>query len=107
MVADVSAPSLAAITEVVFPASRHEEVVDHGRRKLAGQWLPDEEQAPKAYGLVGGRIAGPRVVVTHVIPLRNNLRDRSDFKGDVDQLMQEVAVPSETPLDRRGWVADP
>ncbi len=107
MVAEVSAPSLAAITEVVFPASRHRELVGHGRRKLEGVWLPDEEQAPKAYGLVGGRIAGPRVEVTHVIPLRNNLRERFDYKCEVDRLMDEVAVPSETPMDRRGWVADP
>lgn len=101
------APSLDAVAEMVFPLALYSAVIAHGRRKLGGQWLADEEQAPKAYGLIGGRIAGPRAEVTHVIPLRNNLRDRDDFKDEVDRLMDEKAVPSETPLERRGWVADP
>ncbi len=97
----------AAVTEVVLPPALYAALVDHGRRKLAGEWLPGEEQAPKAYGLVGGRVAGRRAVVTLVIPLHNNLRYREDVKDEVDRLMDDLAVPSGTPLDRRGWVADP
>jgi hypothetical protein len=97
----------AGVTEVAFPAALHRRLVDHGWRKLAGVWLPDEEQAPKAYGLVGGIVEGRRALVTHVLPLRNNLRDRPEFKPEVDRIMADVAVPSETPTDRRGWVADP
>jgi hypothetical protein len=103
----VEADGVASIAEVVFASERRDELIDHGRRKLAGVWRPDEEQAPKAYGLIGARIAERRALVTHVIPLRKNLRDRDDFKTDVDRLMDELAVPSETPMDRRGWVADP
>ena len=103
----VAAAPPAAVAEVVFPPALYAALLDHARRKLAAQWLPGEEQAPKAYGLVGGRISAGRAAVTHVIPLWNNLRDREDVKGDVDRLMHELAVPSETPLDRRGWVADP
>ena len=99
--------SPAAIAEVAFPPPLYAVLVGHARRKLGGDWLPGEEQAPKAYGLVGGRITGARAVVTHVVPLQHNLRDRDDVKGEVDRLMDELAVPSETPLDRRGWVADP
>jgi len=98
---------LADITDIDFPLPLYSALVHHGRRKLGGQWEAGEEQAPKAYGLVGGRIAGMFVTVTHVVPLKNNLRDRPGVKADVDQLMNEVAFPSETPLDRRGWVADP
>jgi len=102
-----AAASLADIAEITLPDALYAKLVDHGRRKLGGRWVEGEEQAPKAYGLVGGRISGPTVEVTHVLPLRNNLRDRPDLKAHVDRLMAEMAVPSETPMDRRGWVADP
>lgn len=104
---ETGAVSLADIAEIRFPPALYAALVDHGRRKLTGQWQRGEEQAPKAYGLVGGRVDDDRVVVTHVIPLRTNLRDRPDLKADVDRLMDEVAIPSETPNARRGWVADP
>lgn len=106
-VRETGAVSLADIAEIRFPHAMYSALVGHGGRKLAGQWQRGEEQAPKAYGLVGGRIGERRVVVTHVIPLRNNLRDRPDLKVDVDRLMDEVAIPSVTPNARRGWVADP
>ncbi len=106
-VPEVGAASLADITEISFPGVLYGELVEHGRRKLRGRWLEGEEQAPKAYGLVGGRIHGPTAEVTHVLPLRNNLRGRPDLKAHVDRMMADWAVPSETPMDRRGWVADP
>ncbi len=92
---------------IVFPAARYTAVVEHGRRKLVGNWEPDEEQAPKAYGLIGARVDGATATVVDVVPLRTNLRARQDYKDEVDRLMDELAVPSETPFDRRGWVADP
>lgn len=101
------APSLSDIAEIRFPHALYAALVGHGQRKLAGHWERGEEQAPKAYGLVGGRLEPGLVVVTHVIPLRGNLRDRPDLKPDVDALMDAVAIPSETPNARRGWVADP
>lgn len=104
---DVAWPSLGDIAEIRFPLALYDAVVDHGRRKLSGRWHSGEEQAPKAYGLVGGSLRERQMTVTHVIPLRNNLRDRPDLKVDIDRLMEAVAVPSETPMDRRSWVADP
>lgn len=101
------APSPAAIAEVAFPPALYAALVGHGRRKLEGRWLAGEEQAPKAYGLVGGRPAGSVMHVTHVVALKNNLRDHPRFKAEVDRLMDELAVPSETPTELRGWVADP
>ena len=92
---------------IVFPAPLYAAVVEHGRRKLAGAWEADEEQAPKAYGLVGARVEGRTATVVDVVPLHSNLRAREDYKDEVDRLMDELAVPSETPFDRRGWVADP
>ena len=100
-------PPLAEVTEIRFSPAMHSTLVEHGRRKLAGRWEPGEEPAPKAYGLVAGRMTERRMVVTHVIPLRRNVRDRPDLKPHLDRLMHAVAVPSETPMERRGWVADP
>lgn len=102
-----AAKSLVDIAEIRFPPPLYSALVGHGGRKLAGDWQPGEEQAPKAYGLVGGRVGNGHVVVTHVIALRRNLRDQPDLKADLDRLMAEVAIPSETPNARRGWVADP
>lgn len=93
--------------EFLVPASLHEQVVEHARRKLGGEYHPDEEQLPKAYGLLGGRVGGSCLSVTHVFPLRRNLRNEPQFKADMDRILEESAVPSETPFERRGWVAAP
>lgn len=98
---------LAEVQEIVFPAELHEELIGHARRKLSGRYIEGEEQAPKAYGLVGGRLLDGHADVTHVVPLLHNQRDEPHLKPVLDQVMDELAVRSETPLDRRGWVSDP
>ncbi len=98
---------LDGIEELFFPTHLYWQVVAHARRKLSDQHLPGEEQLRKAYGLVGGRLYSASAEVTHVFPLTRNLRDEPHIKPEMDRLMQEVAVRSETPLDRRGWVTDP
>lgn len=98
---------LAAIEEIFFPKHLHWFLVSHARRKLRGAHRPGEERAPKAYGLLGGRAQATRVEMSHVFPLKKNLRDEPHVKPEVDRLMEETAFPSETPLDRRGWVTDP
>ena len=98
---------LGEIREIEFPAARYQDLVGHARRKLAGLHRPLEEAAPKAYGLLGGRWTGTSVAVTHVVPLVRNLRSAPHLKPHIDRLMEEWAVRSVTPLDRRGWVADP
>lgn len=98
---------LGRARELVFPTAVHQQLVGHARRKLAGDYLPDEEPLPKAYGLVGGQVRGWRIDVTHVFALRHNLRNTAPFKAAIDRIMAESAVPSETPFAKRGWVADP
>jgi hypothetical protein len=98
---------LCEVSELVLPEHLYRRLVEHARRKLAGEYLPGEERAPKAYGLVGGRLVRGHAEVTHVVPLRRNLRDQAHLKPVFDEVMDELAVPSETPLDRRGWVSDP
>lgn len=98
---------LSDVEEVVFPPHLYWHLVAHARRKLAGSYVPGEEAAPKAYGLIGGRLVNFRAEATHVFPLMRNARHDAHVRDDVDRLMEEFAVRSETPLERRGWVTDP
>ncbi len=99
--------SLVEVEHILFPEDLYRDLVGHARRKLDGRYLAMEEQAPKAYGLIGGRLADGHGEVTHVVPLLRNHRDHAHLKPVLDQVMDELAVRSETPLDRRGWVSDP
>lgn len=99
--------SLGSVRTIKFAPREYGELLGHARRKLRGEYLPDEEAEPKAYGLLGGRQRQTCMHITHVFPLRGNLRSEPQFKPTVDRLMAEVAVPSETPMTRRGWVAHP
>lgn len=99
--------SLAELEHVVFPPPLYERLVDHARRKLSRHYQEGEEQAPKAYGLVGGRLRDGCGEVTHVVPLLRNHRDEPHLKPVLDQVMDDLAVPSETPLAGRGWATDP
>ncbi|MGI8807040.1 MAG: hypothetical protein ACR2KK_04225 [Acidimicrobiales bacterium] len=99
--------SLADLEEIIFPKDLYWQLVGHARRKLAGHYLAGEERAPKAYGLVGGQLLNGHGEVTHVVPLLRNQRDAAHLKPVLDQVMDDLAIRSETPLDRRGWVSDP
>lgn len=99
--------SLEQIEEILFPEAELHVLLEHCRRKLRGEYLPDEVPERKAYGLLGGRIQGRRIRVGRVVPLCRNLRDRDSNREMMNVRMREHAVPSETPFERRGWVADP
>lgn len=82
------------------------EMIHHCRRKLQGEYLPGEGQAPKAFGLIGGTSSATIVTVKAIIPLFKNARDCGDQKITMDLAMNRHAIASETPLDKRGWVAE-
>lgn len=98
---------LDSVRTIAFASPEYGELLGHAQRKLRGEYVPGEEAAPKAYGLLGGRQREGCLEVTHVFPLRANLRSEPQFRPAVDRLMAEFAVPSETPTERRGWVAHP
>lgn len=98
---------LEDVREILFPPHAYERLLQHGRRKLRADYLPGEETERKAYGLLGGRLSGTRIEVTRVFPLQRNLRYMQRYRGFVDAMMESYAVSSETPFDRRGWIADP
>lgn len=81
-------------------------MIGHCRRKLQGVYLPGEGQAPKAFGLVGGTSNSTIVTVGTIIPLFRNARECGDQKRTMDLAMNRHAIASETPLEKRGWVAE-
>lgn len=80
----------------------------HCHRKLSGEkYLPGEDHDRKAFGLLGGRKSDGAIEVITCHPLLHNDRQNNTHKVYMDQMMAAHAVPSETPLGERGWVAAP
>jgi len=98
---------LASIKEFIFPQEVYIAILEHGKRKINQEYLPGEYQEPKAYGLIGGSINGEQVEVVGTYVLTKNQRGSQDQKAQMDKNMKEYAVPSETPMEKRGWIADP
>lgn len=97
---------IGQISTIHLPQPLWAEMVSHCRRKLQGDYLPGEGQSPKAFGLMGGYVADAVLTVKAIIPLLKNARDCGEQKCAMDRAMNQHAVPSETPLDQRGWVAE-
>jgi hypothetical protein len=95
------------ITKIHLPRLQWQMMLDHCLRKLAGHYIEGEIQEPKAFGLLGGGIEDGQLELRHVIPLMKNARHQDCNKNYMDGTMDRHAVPSETPLEKRGWVADP
>lgn len=93
--------------EIFLPKSQQEALLVHCRRKWAEDYLPEENHARKAYGLIAGQSNGDKIVVTQIFPLKKNTRKDNQYDEEMTQTMQEHAIPSQTPFERRGWVADP
>ena len=83
-----------------------EVILDHCRNALDAHQKGIKEKS-KAFGLVFGTVAGAIISVDNCFPLQNNLRSEAPYKEYMDKVMLEHAVPSQTPLRQRGWVADP
>lgn len=98
---------LGSVEELRLDPQQHETIVEHGRRKLGGPYLDGETPERQAFGLLAGRVEGAAIETTAVYPLRRNMRHEGSFKETMDATVTELGVPSKTPLDRRGWMADP
>jgi len=84
-----------------------EAIIAHCRRKLAGEFLPEETPVNRAFGILAGVQEGDELLVRRVLPVKKNARNQEPLKGFMDRLMEEHAVPSTTPLSKRGWITDP
>jgi len=95
------------VESIQFPASERKVLIKHCIRKLNGDYEQDELPEPKAYGLIGGKVENGLLTIDSVNPLRKNVRPQEPHKTFMDTILNEHAVPSVTPLEQRGWVADP
>ena len=93
--------------QIILPYLSWQEIVEHCRRKLSGDYLHGESRMPKAYGLVAGIQDEHTLNVKRILPIKKNVRDKEPYKTYIDRIMERYAVPSKTSLDRRGWVTDP
>lgn len=95
------------VDRINLPKAQYEALIEHCVRKLNAHYLQDESPERKAYGLIGGLVEDGAIAVRHVAPLKRNARAREPYKSHMDELLGRFAIPSETPLDKRAWVADP
>lgn len=94
-------------TLINLPRECHRQMIDHCRRKLAGNYLADENRNLKAFGLLAAEKTGELITIKSVYPLLKNARSTEPHRQFMDRMMDEHAIPSETPLSKRGWVAEP
>ena len=94
-------------SKILFPVKYYQAVLEHCKRKMAGNYLEGENHEHKAFGLIGGRKDGADYIVEKCFPLLKNVRQISPYKKLMDSVMAEYAIPSETPLAQRGWIAEP
>lgn len=100
--------SLSAVRTIAVAAAHRRTIVEHARRKLARRYDVDETPEREAFGLLGGRLPeAATIVVTEVFPLRRNLRGDPVRGAEIDAVVRDLARASTTPLDRRGWLAEP
>ncbi len=94
-------------TKIIFPSSCHHEIISHCELKLSGKSINGCKPDLKAYGLVGGDYKDNIIKIYKCLPLHENARGQEPYKKVMDDLMSRHAIPSETPFEKRGWVADP
>ena len=95
------------VAQIILPGPSWEEIMEHCKRKLAGNYLPGESRIQRAYGLVAGTQHEHTLNVERILPVKKNVRDQEPFKTYMDKMMEQHAVPSKTPLSGRGWITDP
>ncbi|MFA5719078.1 MAG: hypothetical protein WC952_15320 [Desulfobulbaceae bacterium] len=91
---------------IILPENCRQGILEHCHQALEEHRM-GRAGSGKAFGLVCGTVAGDILNAAACFRLKENVRSRSPYKEQVDRIMAEHAVPSETPLPNRGWVADP
>ena len=91
---------------IKLPRTCYRQVIDHCLRKLAGDYLENENRNLKAFGLLAGDKNSTQITIRAIYPLLQNARSSEPHRQFMDRMMAEHAIPSETPLSKRGWIAD-
>ena len=97
---------IGQLLTIHLPFSLWDEITHHCIRKLQGNYIPGECRDHKAFGLIGGKVTDSTLLIKQVIQLKKNARDRGEQKNIMDSAMVNHAIPSQTPFDQRGWVAE-
>ena len=92
---------------IELPQACWKEIISHCRRKLNGKFIGDESAEKKAFGLVAGNKEDSRIIVKRCFALKKNARYQLPYSEYMNRILAQHAIPSETELDKRGWVADP
>jgi len=95
------------VKQIVLPETLWQKIIDHCRRKHEGNYLEGESKTGRAYGLLAGTHSQTTLNVKRIFPFKKNVRDQEPYRTYMDNLMQQYAVPSKTPLSGRGWITDP
>jgi hypothetical protein len=82
-------------------------MIGHVVRKLTDHHLDGETAEDKAFGMLAGRPCPSGIEVTAVFPLLVNMRHDTHHRDDMDEIVDAHAIPSQTPNERRGWIANP
>ena len=96
-----------AVDYMVVGRKHYDALISHCLRKLAANYAAGEAPERKAYGLIGGTLEGGILTIGKIAPLMKNARRLEPFKTHMDEVLRRFAIPSETPLEKRAWVADP
>ncbi len=95
------------VARIVMSDDVRGDLLAHCLRKLDERYEGDETPEPKAYGLMGGMVEDGALTITRIAPLRRNARLVEPHRSFMNDVLNRHAVASVTPMDRRGWVADP
>lgn len=99
-------PAYNSDAHIILPDNNRQLILVHSNRTLKA-FQEGQTKECKAFGLVFGTVSNQVITVMKCFPLDNNVRSQPPYKEYIDKIMEEHAVPSQTPLDKRGWVADP
>lgn len=99
--------TLADVGEIVLPRPHYASVISHVVRKLTGHYLDGETPERKAFGILVGRQQGATMHVAGVFPLLLNQRQDPSRRAEMDEIVSEHAIASQTPDSMRGWIAHP
>jgi proteasome lid subunit RPN8/RPN11 len=97
----------SSIQSVRISDRNYRKIVYHCVRKLVGHYSDNETEEKKAYGVIGGKIKKDIAYIQQIIEFRNNYRNSPDISEQMNQLIKDVAIPTQTSTEERAWVASP
>jgi len=92
---------------IELPHACWQQIISHCQRKLHEEYVVGESQEKKAFGLVVGTKNDSLIIAKHSFALLKNARYHSPYSEYMNKILTQHAIPSETELHKRGWVADP